>query len=161
MRPHLRLLSTKLFEADYKSPFPNEIKELNLASIELLLVLIMLRLSHFIAALSLGAVFASNLFVSHYSGTVNTLTLTESLNGSYSLKLNTSLTTCGYQPSWLTYNSSIRTLYCTDEFGFGTATLISISAATNGSLTQLVKVTAMTGGVANGLYGNGYIAIAH
>ncbi|KAG0650147.1 putative 6-phosphogluconolactonase [Hyphodiscus hymeniophilus] len=104
----------------------------------------------------------ANLFVSHYSGTVYTLTLSNNSDGAYSLTLNTSLY-IGGQPSWLTWDSSTRTLYIPDETEyFGTPNAWSVAAATNGALSLTGKATAIGGGVANTLYGNHqYLATAH
>jgi hypothetical protein len=121
----------------------------------------MCRLHHLLALLSSGSTLAANIFVSHYSGTVNSLTLTESITGTYSLTLNTSLS-IGGQPSWLTWDSSSRTLYIPDETSYFTAYSWSVSAATNGGFTQTGKATAVAGGVASVLYGNRqYLATAH
>ncbi|KAK0115651.1 hypothetical protein ONS95_000079 [Cadophora gregata] len=109
----------------------------------------------------LGIAAGANIFAAHYSGTVNSLTLTSTSNGAYSLALNSSLS-IGGQPSWMTWDSSSRTIYLPDETGFGTASSFAVSAATNGRLTLLGKATGVPlGGVANVLYGSGYIATAH
>jgi hypothetical protein len=123
----------------------------------------MCRLDHLLVLLSLftSAALAANIFVSHYSGTVNSLTLTEPTTGTYSLALNTSLY-IGGQPSWLTWDSASRTLYIPDETSYFTAYSWSVSAAANGGFTQTGKATAVAGGVASVLYGNGqYLATAH
>jgi 6-phosphogluconolactonase (cycloisomerase 2 family) len=108
-----------------------------------------------------SAALAANIFVSHYIGTVNSVTLTQRDTGNYSLTLNSSLY-IGGQPSWLTWDSASRTLYIPDETSYGTAYIWSVAAATDGSFTQTGKATALQGGVANALYGNKqYIATAH
>ncbi len=99
---------------------------------------------------------AANIFAAHYSGTVNTLTLTSS----NTLAVNTSLT-IGGQPSWMTYDSSSRTIYVSDETTYGSGSISAVSAATNGKLSLLGKAAAPGGGVANTLYGGGYVAISH
>jgi len=105
--------------------------------------------------------FAANIFVSHYSGTINTLTFNPTNDGNYSLALNTSLR-IGGQPSWMTWDAANRTIYASDETSPGNGSLTAVSAATNGSLTQIARATAIGGGVANVLYGDGgYVAIAH
>jgi hypothetical protein len=121
------------------------------------------RLNHLLVLLSpfTSAALAANIFVSHYSGTVNSLTLTPSNTGTYSLTLNTSLY-IGGQPSWLTWDSINRTLYIPDETSYGTAYSWSVSAATNGGFTETGKAIAVAGGVASALYGNRqYLATAH
>jgi 6-phosphogluconolactonase (cycloisomerase 2 family) len=102
---------------------------------------------------------AANIFVSHYQGTIASLTLTGS-GTSYTLAQNSSLTVGG-QPSWLTWDSASRTLYAGDETGSGSASVWSVAAATNGKLTQSGKASAPLGSVHNALYGNGYLAQAH
>jgi len=106
---------------------------------------------------------SANIFVSHYDGFVTALTLTSISGGAYSLSTNSTLT-IGGQPSWITFDSSSRTLYVADETGYGTsASLTAVSAATNGGLSLLGKANAPLGAVANVLYGsgNGFIANAH
>lgn len=99
---------------------------------------------------------AANIFVSHYSGVVYSLTLTGS-----SLTQNSTVT-LGGQPSWLTFNSTDRTLYVADETGSGSAQVWSVAAASNGGLKQLGKASAPLGAVANVQYGGGnYLASAH
>ncbi|KAH8599584.1 Lactonase, 7-bladed beta-propeller-domain-containing protein [Bisporella sp. PMI_857] len=99
----------------------------------------------------------ANIFVSHYSGTVNTLTFSPATN---SLTLNSSLR-IGGQPSWLHWDLASRTLYAPDETSFGSGSLTAVSAANDGKLSQIGKSTAPLGAVACVLYGGGYIAIAH
>jgi 6-phosphogluconolactonase (cycloisomerase 2 family) len=121
-------------------------------------------LSLFLFALAPSASYAASyLYASHYSGNVNLLTFDES---SKSLTLTQSLTSCGQMPSWLTWDSTNKMLYCTDENFYGsTASISSISAASNYQLSLGQKATTPSGGVANVLYGGsdgkGYIAVAH
>lgn len=104
---------------------------------------------------------SANIFAAHYSGTINSLTLTSSSSGAYSLTLNSSLS-IGGQPSWMTWDSASRTIYMPDETGWGSASSFAVSAATNGKFTLLGKATGLPlGGVANVVYGSGYIATAH
>lgn len=112
--------------------------------------------------LLLGLGCAANIFVSHYQGTVSSLNFVSAAGGTYSLTPNSTLT-IGGQPSWLTWNSTTRTLYVSDETAyFAPGSITAVSAATNGGLSQLARATAVGGAVANVLYGNGnYIAIAH
>jgi len=96
---------------------------------------------------------AANIFVSHYQGTVQSLTLTED-GGNYTLTQNSSLT-LGGQPSWITFDSFSRTIYAADETGYGSAFVWAVSAAADGSLSQIGKASAPLGSVHNTLYGNG------
>lgn len=99
---------------------------------------------------------AANIFVSHYSGTVYSLTLTGS-----TLSQNSTVQ-LGGQPSWMTFNSTDRTLYVSDETGYGSASVWSVAAATTGGLKQTGKASAPLGAVANVQYGSGkYLASAH
>lgn len=110
-------------------------------------------------ALAPGASYAASLYASHYSGTVNLLTFDESTG---SLSLTQSLNACGTLPAWLTWDSTNKKLYCTDENFYGsTASISELSAGSDMRLTVDAKATTPSGGVANVLYGDGYIAIAH
>lgn len=110
----------------------------------------------------LEAACAINIFVSHYQGTVQSLTLTPTSGGGYTLTTNSSVT-IGGQPSWLTFDSENRVLYVSDEGNTGaTGQLTSVTAAVDGGLKQLGKCSAPGGSVANVLYGNkGYVASVH
>jgi 6-phosphogluconolactonase (cycloisomerase 2 family) len=108
----------------------------------------------------------TTLYVSHYDGHIYTLAL-DTIERS--LTLAGSLKACGDMPSWLTYDSAGRTLYCVDESGFnasiGNGTLSSFIVSSNGTLSQTAKVTTLPGGVASVIYndidGRNYLAIAH
>ncbi|KAG9238730.1 Lactonase, 7-bladed beta-propeller-domain-containing protein [Amylocarpus encephaloides] len=103
---------------------------------------------------------AANIFVSHYTGTVQSLTLKES-GGGYTLVSNGSVNVGG-QPSWMTYDRDTRTIYNTDETGFGSGILTAVSAAPGGGMSLSGKATGvMLGGVHSTLYGPGYLAVAH
>jgi 6-phosphogluconolactonase (cycloisomerase 2 family) len=101
---------------------------------------------------------AQTLWATHYDGTVSKLALTSS-----GLKVAQKQTTCGAQPSWLTYDNATKILYCLDEAYWGG----SLSAFTIGSngLSQIAKVNTLGNGVYSSLYGgdNGdsFLAIAH
>ena len=103
--------------------------------------------------------FAANILVSHYQGTVQSLTLIET-GDSYTLTANSSVS-LGGQPSWMTFDSSSRTIYASDEMGFGSASVWAVSVAADGTLSQIGKASAPLGSVHNTLYGNGYLAQAH
>ncbi|KAL1970138.1 hypothetical protein VTN77DRAFT_6543 [Rasamsonia byssochlamydoides] len=123
------------------------------------------------------------LYASHYTGYIYTLTLTLDSNtntnshshsltdspSSASLRLTSSLRTCGALPSWLTFDAVSRTLFCSDEaFEHGAnGSLTALAAASDGSLVELVRTETRAGGVASVLYEGDdggrkkYIAIAH
>jgi len=101
---------------------------------------------------------ALNIFVTHYTGTVNTLTFNPTTNA---LTTNSSVT-IGGQPSWMHWDSATRMIYTSDETSFGSASVNAVSAAANGGLVSAGKASAPLGGVACSLYGNGgYVSIAH
>ncbi|KAH8654526.1 Lactonase, 7-bladed beta-propeller-domain-containing protein [Tricladium varicosporioides] len=101
---------------------------------------------------------AANLFVSHYTGTIYSLTLTGS-GSSYTLTQNSTVTVPG-QPSWMTYDSENRIIYNSDE-GSNGVQISSVSATTNGKMTLTGKAASPSSGVHNALYGNGFLAVAH
>ncbi|KAF2178795.1 putative isomerase YbhE [Zopfia rhizophila CBS 207.26] len=125
----------------------------------------MLHSHHFFLPLFSGLATAANLYASHYSGTINYLTLTKSSDTAYSLTQTSSTRSGNQLPSWLTYDGEGKALYVSDEVFVGSGTLTSFSIGANGALTQSGKVTTPAGGVANCLYaganGKGFIANAH
>ncbi|KAF9885223.1 hypothetical protein FE257_000583 [Aspergillus nanangensis] len=106
---------------------------------------------------------ATNLYATHYSGTVYSLSLTDGGE----LSIASSLKTCGDLPSWLTLDAKSRTLYCSDETGDATTpgSLTSLSVAEDGTLTEIASTTAPGSGVNSVIYegdnGDQYLAIAH
>ncbi|PYH97272.1 6-phosphogluconolactonase [Aspergillus ellipticus CBS 707.79] len=110
---------------------------------------------------------AANLYATHYTGTVSSLSLERNNNDTYSLYLASSLKTCGSMPSWLTFDSASRTLYCSDETGDASVngSVTSLAAGQNGTLTEITTATAPGGGVDSVIYngdnGTKYLAIAH
>lgn len=108
---------------------------------------------------------AEYLFVSHYTGYIYTLSLTEDGNSSYSLSTSSSIHGGGQQPSWLTWDAANRILYSADEVGVGNGSISSFLAAPDGTLTLTGKASAPVGAVHNVLYGGtdgkGFIASAH
>lgn len=103
---------------------------------------------------------ATNLYATHYDGNIYSL----SLSGS-SLSITSSLKTCG-DPSWLTFDSSTRTLYCSDHAGDATVngSLSSYAVDSNGRLTELAKVADVGAAVHSAIYtgeGAKYLAVAH
>ena len=120
-------------------------------------------MAHFrflLAALSVFVTrsYAANIFVSHYTGTITTLSFSPVTN---ELAVIGSLT-IGGQPSWMHWDPVGRVIYTSDETTFGTATLNAVSAGPMGGLSSYGKTTTRGGGVACVTYGNeGYVAIAH
>ncbi|GKZ18517.1 hypothetical protein AbraIFM66951_003398 [Aspergillus brasiliensis] len=125
---------------------------------------------HFILswlATCLSLVTATNLYATHYDGSVYSLSLQRSDNDTYSLSIASSLKTCGSMPSWLTFDSASRTLYCSDESGDASTngSLTTLSADQDGTLTEIATAAAPGGGVHSVFYsgddGTQYLAIAH
>jgi 6-phosphogluconolactonase (cycloisomerase 2 family) len=119
----------------------------------------MLRYLPFIISLAT----ATNLYATHYDGNIYTL----SLDSGNSLSITSSLKTCGDAPSWLTFDSSTRTLYCSDHSGNATinGSLSSYSVHHDGRLTELAKTLDMGAAVHSiiygGKHGTKYLAVAH
>ncbi|RJE20211.1 hypothetical protein PHISCL_07450 [Aspergillus sclerotialis] len=109
----------------------------------------------------------ATLYTTHYSGTVSTLTLSQDSLDSFSLDLTSTKQTCGSMPSWLTFDPSTRTLYCSDEAGGldGKGSLTALSVDLDYGLTEDAKTSTPGGGVSSVIYEGGdgmrYIAIAH
>jgi hypothetical protein len=105
---------------------------------------------------------ASNLWATHYSGTINYLSFSNT-----SLKLSSSTKTGNNLPSWITYDNAGKALYIPDEVFYGpsTGSLVSFAIGTDGSLTATGKGTTPQGVVASALYGGSdgksFIANAH
>ncbi|KAG0153307.1 hypothetical protein PDIDSM_5157 [Penicillium digitatum] len=79
---------------------------------------------------------ATNLYATHYDGEVYTLSLEDN-----SLSITSSSKTCGTHPSWLTFDSSTRTIYCSDHAGNSSMNglLTSYSVNQDGSMTELTS----------------------
>ncbi|KAL6706618.1 hypothetical protein ACN47E_005374 [Coniothyrium glycines] len=109
-----------------------------------------------------GAASAANLWVTHYSGTINYLTFSGN-----SLTLTKSTSTGNTLPSWITYDSAGKALYIPDEFFYGGSggSLVSFAIGNNGTLTPSGRAPTPQGAVATTLYGGSdgksYIANAH
>jgi 6-phosphogluconolactonase (cycloisomerase 2 family) len=106
---------------------------------------------------------ATNLYATHYNGNIYTL----SLDSRNSLSITSSLKTCGDAPSWLTFDSSTRTLYCSDHSGNASTngSLSSYSVDKDGKLTELAKTSDVGAAVHSIIYGGKhgakYLAVAH
>lgn len=119
----------------------------------------MFRYLHFFIALAA----ATNLYATHYDGNIYTL----SLDSGNSLSITSSLKTCGDAPSWLTFDSSTHTLYCSDHSGNASinGSLSSYSVDRNGGLTEIAKTrdvgAAVHSIIYGGKHGRKYLAVAH
>ena len=77
--------------------------------------------------------------------------------------------TCGGMPSWLTFDSEARILYCSDESGSAdpssNGTLTAYHARRDGKLHEIAKTETIGGGVHSVIFEAGnkekFIAIAH
>jgi 6-phosphogluconolactonase (cycloisomerase 2 family) len=124
------------------------------------------RLPSLSAALLLGlllpgaALGASTLLVSHYSGTLYTLALSD--DGKLTLASQTSAGS--RMPSWLTLDSAGKVLYVTDESNYGGSTLAAFSVGTDGKLTTKGTARSPGGELHSTLYGGsdgkGFLAAA-
>ncbi|PLB55723.1 putative isomerase YbhE [Aspergillus steynii IBT 23096] len=110
---------------------------------------------------------AANLYATHYSGSVYTLSL-EGGDDGYSLSVASDLKTCGPMPSWITLDPESKLLYCSDENGDASSngSLTSLAIGEDGSLTEAAKTDAAPGGGVNSIIytgedGSKYLAIAH
>ncbi|KAJ5653696.1 hypothetical protein N7490_000699 [Penicillium lividum] len=108
---------------------------------------------------------ASRLWATHYNGNVYSLTLSGS-----NLSLTHTQKTCGAMPSWLTFDSESKILYCSDENGtsdpttHGSLTAYRVDGP-GGRLAKVAKTKTVGGGVNSVIFeagkGDKYIAIAH
>ncbi|EKV11280.1 hypothetical protein PDIG_51160 [Penicillium digitatum PHI26] len=106
---------------------------------------------------------ATNLYATHYDGEVYTLSLEDN-----SLSITSSSKTCGTHPSWLTFDSSTRTIYCSDHAGNSSMNglLTSYSVNQDGSMTELTSTVDVGAAVHSIIFGGKdgrekYLAIAH
>lgn len=88
----------------------------------------------------LSPVLGANLLVSHFSGQIYSLSLSES-SGNRTLSVTSSTAGCGRLPAWLQLDPKNDTVYCIDENWSGPGNVSSFSVATDGSLTQTGKST--------------------
>lgn len=106
----------------------------------------------------------ARLWATHYNGNVYTLTL-----DGEDLSLTDTMKTCGNMPSWLTFDSETRVLYCSDEDGTADpsthGSLTAYHAARDGKLQEIATTKTIGGGVNSVIFENGdggkYLAIAH
>jgi 6-phosphogluconolactonase (cycloisomerase 2 family) len=104
-----------------------------------------------VAADTLPSGGTSRLFVSSYESTVSSISLLPG-TGSMVLKTIDINRDCGLNPSWLTFDTSQRVIYCLDEGinqSFGTVTALSVSS--QGSLSMIGSQKILPGPV-NGVF---------
>lgn len=106
----------------------------------------------------------SHLWATHYNGHIYTLTLNN--NG---LSITNKQQTCGTMPSWLTFDSDTRVLYCSDESGTADGSrpgsLTTYHADADGNLDEIASTETIAGGVNSVIYETEkkrkVIAVAH
>lgn len=110
-----------------------------------------------------GNVLGSNLLVSHFSGSVYSLSLTTN-NGTGTLAITSTLRAGGRTPSWLTLDSATGNLYVTDEAQYGSPVLTTLKVNNDNSLQLVNTAPTSGGGVHSSLYGGndgrGFFAVA-
>jgi 6-phosphogluconolactonase (cycloisomerase 2 family) len=103
---------------------------------------------------------ASSLLVSHFSGRLYSLGLSDGGQ----LTLTSQASGGARMPSWLTLDADSKTLYVTDEVTYGTPFLTAFSVGDGGALTQKAQGRTPGGELHSTLYGGadgkGFIAMA-
>jgi hypothetical protein len=116
-----------------------------------------------VALPSLALAAGQDLYLSPYSSYVAKIGLKSGSARNITLTQGDTLNTCGGDPrlpAWITFDSSTRTIYCTNENWTGNSSLTTISAPSNRPLKQIANVATPISGVHNTLYGNGKFATA-
>ncbi|KAM0145082.1 hypothetical protein ACHAPC_002481 [Botrytis cinerea] len=105
----------------------------------------------------------ANLFVSSYIGTISTLQLSRSLNGSYALNTLSVNNVTTDNPSWLHKDPKNGILYCLNEgLSVQNGSISSFSVAGNGDLSLLGNGLTISGPVSSVLFNGGRnMAAAH
>lgn len=110
-----------------------------------------------------GTVLGANLLVSHFSGSIYSLSLTTK-NGTGQLAITSTLRAGGRTPSWLTLDSAAGNLYVTDEAQFGSPVLTTLKVNSDNSVQLVSTAPTSGGGVHSALYGGndgrGFFAVA-
>ncbi|KAF7947763.1 hypothetical protein EAE96_008842 [Botrytis aclada] len=105
----------------------------------------------------------ANLFVSSYIGTISTLQLSKSVNGSYSLNTLSVNNVTRDNPSWLHKDPKNGILYCLNEgLSVSNGSISSFTIAENGTLSLLGNGLTISGPVSSVLFNGGKaMAAAH
>ncbi|KUJ16153.1 YkgB protein [Mollisia scopiformis] len=105
---------------------------------------------------------ATNLWVSSYGGNITSVQLSQSPNGTYSLK-QTSFNDESSDPSWLTKDQYNDIVYCVDEgFDSPNGTISSYKTSPSGELTLIDRHITISGPVASVPYNGGKaLVVAH
>jgi hypothetical protein len=110
-----------------------------------------------------GTVLGAKLLVSHFSGSIYSLSLTTN-NGTGQLFVTSTLRAGGRTPSWLTLDSTTGSLYVTDEAQYGSPVLTTLKVNNDSSVQLASTAPTSGGGVHSALYGGnggrGFFAVA-
>ncbi|KAF2090102.1 putative isomerase YbhE [Saccharata proteae CBS 121410] len=105
-------------------------------------------------SLLLASAAATKLYVTSYAGTISSLSLEHDNTGRLTLDSIYNSTGCGESPSWLTFDSDRRILYCMDEGLESTnGSVNSLLVGDDGKLTQVTHLKSISGPVSGVLYG--------
>lgn len=108
-------------------------------------------------------VLSANLLVSHFSGSIYSLSLNTS-NGKGQLAITSTLRAGGLTPSWLTLDSATGNLYVTDEAQYGAPVLTTLKVNNDNSVQLVSTAPTSGGGVHSATYGGsdgrGFFAVA-
>jgi len=110
-----------------------------------------------------GTVVATNLYVSSYAGTVTSLALTQSSNGSYDLKAVSVNNGSTDNPSWLTKDENNGIIYLVNEgLTVPNGSIVAFKTSSNGELTEIDRHETISGPVSSIVYNGGKaLAVAH
>lgn len=110
-----------------------------------------------------GTALGANLLLSHFSGSIYSLSLTTN-NGKGQLAITSTLRAGGLTPSWLTLDSAAGNLYVTDEAQYGSPVLTTLKVNNDNSVQLVSTAPTSGGGVYSSLYGGsdgrGFFAVA-
>ena len=95
---------------------------------------------------------AANLYVASQN-IITSLSLTGT-TGNLAFRQTYTNDGCGADPSWLTFDSQNRILYCFDNNVTNNSSISSYTARQDGRLTQVNRLDTPNGPVSGGLYGD-------
>lgn len=122
-----------------------------------------MRLQHLSLSGLVASTVATNLYVSSYIGTVTSLSLTKSANGTYSLTTVAVTNGSAPSPTWLEKDKKNGVVYSLDEgFTGPNGSISSYKTSASGELTQIDRHPTIGGPVSTIIYNEGKaIAVAH
>ncbi|TVY82706.1 putative 6-phosphogluconolactonase [Lachnellula suecica] len=96
----------------------------------------------------------ATLLASHFNGAIFTLSLnTQGSNGTGTLAITSASGGCGSTPTWLTYYSDTKKVYCMDESWQGYGTMAEYNVSADGTLTVTGQAKTTGNDVHGTLYG--------